>query len=271
MADTQRLRVLRHVLAPVARFCLRNSISMPEVLEALKSAFIEVAAEQMAAEDVKVTVSRISVMSGITRREVTRIYRDEQLGGGTPSIVSRVIGYWEQDPRFCTKSKVPRVLSFRGERNEFKSLIECVSKDINPATILFEMERIGAVQRSAQGVRLVGGVDYQHQVPERGLNLLARDFETLGNAVSENIFSEQEVRNLHIRTEYDNVFLDDLPTIKRWILERGTAFHKQVRDYLSTFDADLNPAEKKKGGGRVVVGAFSWMSEAPSTARRTRE
>lgn len=261
MADEERFKVLRLILGPLIRFCVRNTITVNEVLEAVKSVYIDIASEQIESAKEKVTVSRISVMTGITRREVHRIYREGRVGGTTPSVSSRVIGVWQYDPRFIRKDKSPRVLTYGGEDSDFKRLVEFVSKDINPATVLFELERVGVVERTPNGVKLIEGVHYQNKTPEKGFNLLARDFETLGKAVTENILTPQETRNLHIRTEYSNLFRADIPTIRKWVLEQGTEFHRRVREYLAGFDKDMNPQEEKDGGGRVVVQAFSWTEE----------
>lgn len=57
-------------------------------------------------------------------------------------------------------------------------------------------------------------------------------------------------------TEYDNVCLDELPKVKEWLLKEGTKFHKKARDFISKYDLDVTPNDKKIGGGHVFLGAF---------------
>ncbi len=265
-ATRARGEILRRLLAPVVRFCLRNSINFQEVLEALKAAFVELSARAIIEDGEKVTVSRMSIMTGLNRRDVTRISRHGPAEKLQVNLVTRVIGQWQHDPRFQSKGKKARVLSYTGEDCEFKSLVEAVSKDMNPATMLFELKRLGLVELTRDGVKLIKGFQDFHEVPERALDLLARDLGTLTQAVEENIFKNPEPRNLHLRTEYDNIFLEDLPHIREWIVSQGVEYHKRIREFLSNYDQDLNPQRKREAGGRVVVGSFSWTTSVDPKA-----
>ena len=136
-----------------------------------------------------------------------------------------------------------------------------MNKDVNHATLLFELERLGVLKRVASGAKLIRGVNYVNKTPGKGIELLARDNDTLVQAVEENLFEAQETRNLHLRTEYDNIFREDIPKIREWLFSQGALFHKRAREYLSKFDKDINPRSEKEGGGTVVISAFSWTSK----------
>lgn len=249
------------MLKPILRFCLRNSIRAREILEAVRGALIELSLEELEKKGEKATLSRISVMTGLNRRDVTRILRQGVKIDNQSNLVTRVLGQWEQDLRFASPAHKPKVLSYKGDKSEFKKLVKSISKDINPATMLYELKRMGAVEESKEGIRLVKSVNYFQQSPEKGLGLLSRDMNTFVEAVEENLFQTQETRNLHLRTEYDNIFKSDLPVIRKWLFETGAHFHKQARDFLSQFDKDINPTPDKDGGAKVVLGAFSWTSQ----------
>ena len=260
-------RALRLMLTPLVRFCVRNGISAATVIEQLKKVFVAQANAEVESSGERSTVSQVSIISGLPRREIKRLLQDSEVESPYPSLISRLIGQWEQDSRFRTKPGKPRVLSYGGESSEFKVLVESVSKDVHPGTVLQELIRQNLVTRTTQGIKLQNNVHEQHKLPEKVLNLVSRDFETLGNALSENMFVEQEVRNLHMRTEYDNVFVDEIPQLRAWLLENGADLHRRAREYIAKFDKDLNPAVQKRGGGRVVLGAFSWTAVDNQTKR----
>ena len=197
-------------------------------------------------------------MTGMNRREVTRIYREGVSIESMPNLSRRVLNRWEQDERYLNKANKPKVLSYKGESSEFNQLVESVTKDMKPATMLFELERIGAVKRGKKTVRLVQSIAQHQGHADRGLDLLARDVDTLIHAVEENLFTPSDPRNLHLRTEFDNIYEEDVPKIKAWMRQQGALFHKRAREYLSRFDKDINRDFEKKGGARVVIGAFSW-------------
>ncbi|MCB0346373.1 MAG: hypothetical protein KDD66_14735 [Bdellovibrionales bacterium] len=257
-AGTSRIQLLKPILRPLIRFCLRNSVALAEVLEATKVVFAEVAASQIEGTGNKVTVSRIAVMTGMTRREVTRIYKEGRIAEEAPSLAGRVLVQWEHDPEFSTKQGKAKVLTCKGSESEFSRLVETVSKDVNAATLLYELERLGAVEQVRGGVKLVQNIQFHTKRPEKGINLLFRDIETLSAAAEENVLDTQEIRNLHLRTEFDNILLKDMPRVRKWLLKQGQDFHKKARDFLSQYDKDLNQDATSAGGGKVVLGAFSF-------------
>lgn len=255
---------LTKILFPVARYSIRHGVPLASLLEALKVIVIEAAVQEIQRHKQKVTVSQISLLSGITRREVQRIYREKRTTDTRPGILARIINRWEQDKRFVTKTKTPKVLSYTGAKNEFRDLVASVSQDINPGTVLAELERTGAVQKTRQGLKLLQRASFVQTSPDKGLNLLLRDLETLTQAVEENINSPRAVRNLHMRTEYDNIFQDKIPEIRTWLLAQGAEFHRQARDLLSKCDKDLNPNPDRPGGAKVALGTFGWTEDQES-------
>lgn len=257
-----KAQFLRQILRPLVRLCFRNACSAYEVIEAVKAVFIELAVDQIKAGGNKITASRLSVMTGIDRRDVKRIYAGDGMPESQPSLVTRVLGQWENDPHFSSRGR-PRVLSYKGEDSEFKSLVASISKDMNPATMLFELQRLGLVERVGDDVKLLGAVNYYAAEPEKKFAVLSRNFETLGLASEENLFEDIETKNLNLRTEFDNIRPADLPKIRAWLVKHGTQFHDRARAFLSKFDEDVRPRGKKrsaKRGATVVLGSFSWTS-----------
>ena len=267
MNDKERLalRCLKTIIRPVARFSIKHSLTIKELLEAAKIAMLEIAEEELARGGEKVNVSRLSVLTGIHRRDVMRLTREGDKLEDSQNLISRILGQWEQDPRFVTASGAPRVLSVDGEDNEFKELVELISKDLNPGTVLFQLERTGLVERGPRGLKLLRKVQSLQDDIAAGYQLLASDVEELSLAVQENLEGSLETPHLHARTEYDNLFVKDIPEVRSWLLKEGTAFHERARTFLSKFDKDLNPSRKDPAGSRVVVGTFSRVIEEETT------
>lgn len=260
--DPLRKKALRMLMRPIVRFCLRGSNTIQDFLDLAKVVFVEVAADEIERTADKVNVSRISVMTGVHRRDVTRIYRDESEPiRSSPSVLTRVIGLWEGSRTYTTKSGKPRTLSCKGDDSEFHQLVRQVSTNIKPGTILFELERMGLVEKTARGVRLQKQVQRMGGEPEKLYDLLSRDVESLVSAVDENISANGESPNLHIRTEYDNIYTEDLPTIRSWLLEEGKEFHRRAREFLSQYDKDITSKTGKRAGATVTLGAFSKIQE----------
>ena len=169
-----------------------------------------------------------------------------------------MVGQWQTDPNYTTAKHLPRVLSIGSENSEFLKLVHSVSKDLNPGTVLFELERVGAVESTPRGVKLTIESYVPKGDPVAGFNIWANDAEDLTATVEENVLSEGDIRQFHARTSYDNVRPDAVPELKLWFGREGHEFHARVRQYVSQFDQDINPDPKFRGKGvRVTFSSFS--------------
>ncbi len=264
--DQARSNVLRYMLRPLVRFCLRHSKPLQEFVDILKTVYVEVALEELRKETKKINVSRLCVVTGVHRHDMNRIFKERRPPiRRAVGLLARVMNVWESDKRFCNKSGQPRVLSLEGEDSEFRELVLSVSKTLNPGTVLYGLIRAGSIEKTAQGVKPIKTPISLMQDPARVYELLARDVESLIDAAEYNVQYNPEPRNLHIHTEYNNIFEKDIPKIREWLLREGRKFHARARKFLSKADQDLNLERASSGepaGYRVVLGAFS-MTQGP--------
>lgn len=257
-------------LRPLAAFCLRRGVKIQDTGEALKRAFIKAAETELEHRSESPSGSRLAVMTGLHRRDVTRLWRDGESAesGADGSLLTRIIGQWRSDKRFSTGNGRPRILEGEGANSEFVSLIQSVSKDLNPYTVLFELERLQAVARDGTRVKLMAEAYQPRADIGEGLSLLSRDVGDLIHAVEENVFDPQPIPNLHIATSYDNISQERVSEIRAWFMEEGAAFHEKARNFLSKSDLDISPdTAKAPGGVRVVLGNFS-LVQLPSGKER---
>lgn len=255
-------RALRLLLRPVTRFCLRHSLRIQDVLEAVKSSLLDSAVEELTVHGTKATDSVLSVMTGLHRRDIVRLR-----SGGAPldkahNLVTKIIGQWQSDRRFLSANGKPRNLSFGTETSEFSKLVKLISNDITPASVLTELERTGLVAKSESDVKLVEKTYSPKGDPERGFNILSDDLGDLVQAVEENLLEDPEVPNMHLRTVYDRVDPKSLKEIRSWMIKQGQDLHLRARDYLSQYDLDINPQRAQAGNGaRVVITSFGRVEE----------
>ncbi len=251
---------LRAALTAVIRLCLRRSIKLQELIELSKELYVELSKESLTKSMQEASVSRISMMSGVHRKDVSRL-----LGEGTAycakqtkDLPSRVIGQWQSDVRYTTPGRRPKTLSYEGPESEFTSLVASLSKDVKPHTVLFELERLGVVRKTSHGVKLLNKIFVPKGNVEEISYYLETDASDLIAAVEQNLFEDPETPNLHLKTEYTKIDQARVPEIKAHILELGTTFHQRVRNYLSQFDADINEIPSTDSFARVSVGTFSF-------------
>ncbi|MBP9837252.1 MAG: hypothetical protein KBC84_00915 [Proteobacteria bacterium] len=249
---------IKLILKPIVRLCLRHSIKLQTFLEYAKVVFIEAAEEELIKSQHEISVSKISVMTGVHRPDVVRLYMEKSPEKTEKNQISRIIGQWQHDSRFLTKAGKPKVLSALGMESEFVQLVHSVSADLNPYTILYELERTGIIERKDNSIKLASRLYLPKGDIEEGLRLLSQDTDDLICAVEENILSESKSLNLHIKTEYDNIVPEAEAEIRDWFIKQGSKFHEETREFLSKYDRDINKKLSREGGKkRVVLGTFS--------------
>ena len=101
--------------------------------------------------------------------------------------------------------------------------------------------------------------------------MASNDASDVLEAAQENLSLSPKVPHLHLRTEFDNIYLSELPHIRKWLLLEGSRFHKKVRAFLSKYDKDLHPSKPAAAGGKVVVGAYSLSAEGDPKADTSPE
>lgn len=172
--NKQRLiaQALKRVLKPFVRLMLAHDMGYNFVMELMKRLFVEVAEQEFKIDGKRQTDARISLMTGVHRKDVKRL-REEVLDEGhlvsaTVSLGSQLIALWNANPRYLDERGVPRALPRFDSSSEipsFEELVRSVSKDIHPRAILDEWLRLGIAKLDAQdNVALIT----QAFVPEEG-------------------------------------------------------------------------------------------------------
>ncbi len=259
MTSINLASTLRLLVRPIVRFCLRRSLKLQEVYAALKVEFVGEARHILAESDQPDTLSKISVMTGIPRKFVAGLSGAAEAEEATSNVIARVLGAWHTNPRFGQGHRAkPRRLKCEGANSEFADLVRLVSLDLNPYTILHELERVKLVAREGDSVVLKSSL-YLERDAIRAFEEGAHDGHALMKAIEANIESGTS-QHLHLTTLYDNIPTDKLDQIRSWLLREGSEFQLRVREYLSQFDRDCSTKSQSSAGRnviRVVVFEFS--------------
>lgn len=249
------------MIRPIADFCLARGIRFQDFVEIAKQNFVSASRSQLSSQSKEVSHSRVSAMTGLQRPEVKRLLADKAKTA-PKDIVTRLLGQWERDKRFVDHKGNPKKLSIVGNSCEFSKLVRVISKDLNPHTVRFELERLGLIEISGGMAKLVRVEFISRGDPRKALQFAAEDVHDVLKAVEENAFLSSDVPNLHARTQYDNIPDQYLPKIKEGLLKLGKRFHTQARALISSFDRDVTPSlPASEGRNRVVVGTFSRAHE----------
>lgn len=140
------LAVLEQLLSPLARLCLAKGIPIQAAEEVMRRSFVLAANEDCAGLNPSRLTSRISTMTGLTRREVARLQsEDPPVRPQTRTVATDVLTFWASQSEYVNKKGMPIRLPRTGEAPSFEALATCVTKDVHPKSILTDMVRLGLV------------------------------------------------------------------------------------------------------------------------------
>lgn len=187
MPDTKLIlrNIIRRILRPLVRILLHNQVSVSEFIDQVKDIYVEVADKDFAIPTKKNTVSRISVITGLSRKEVLRIQTEQENfqheeGQNKLNKASAVIMGWLKDSDFTDSIGLAINLPFKGGEYSFETLVKRYGGDITARAVLDELIRIGSVVKIPD-TGLLKLVSFGY-VPEQKLEKLkimstcARDF-----------------------------------------------------------------------------------------------
>lgn len=255
--------IIASILRPLVRFCLRRGVRVQELEALVRRALVAEAERTIREAGGVASVSKISVTTGIHRVEVTRLLTGKDSSRGKHDVLNRVIGLWSQRKTLRSEDGTPRPLTFEGTSSEFAALVASISKEVTHYPILFELERIGAIEYEGPKVRLRLSEYTPAGDAEHGLALLSEGIEDLVATVEGNLTLDEEKPHLHLRTSFDNIDPANLPKARAYILTRGREFQREMREYLGSLDRDLSPesstqsAAPHESRATIIVESFS--------------
>lgn len=194
------------------RLAILSGVTFPVLSELLRGLFVEVALNDVLRDQEVKTDSRISLLTGVYRKEIHRLRQEEDLEEGVPEIVtigSQVIGRWLGSKAYTAKSGQPRDLLRQrpaGGGASFESLVESVTTDIRARAVLDDFLAQGLVSLTPEGkVRLNQAAFIPAQGRSEQLYFFARNLHDHAAAAVANIITKSGPVFLESSVHYDRL------------------------------------------------------------------
>lgn len=262
-------RVLR-VLQPLVRLLLRNGVTYTVFAAACKRVFLDAARQELASRGMAETDSAVSLLSGVHRRDVRNLGRDDEERAATAQpaqpepprrlgMAAQVVARWMHDRAFLSADGSSRVLPRSAAQGaSFDSLVASVSQDVRPKAVLDELLRLGVVQDTPAGLLLARGGFAPRQGFDEVSWLVAQNLQdhaaaAVANLAGEANFLEQAVFVDQI-TEASAARLQQV-SVKAW----EAAFQAVMAQAQESFDGDAaaQPADQRRHRARFGVYFYS--------------
>ncbi|HZP85837.1 MAG TPA: DUF6502 family protein [Burkholderiales bacterium] len=258
---------LHTLLRPLVRLLIAHGITYPALSDLLKTLYIEVAENDFRIEGRPQTDSRLSLLTGVHRKDVRRLASGSERHVAKPptsvSLGAQLVGVWTSQPPYLDASGRPRPLprlARDGGAISFEALVEGVSKDIRSRAVLDEWLRLGVVHLDHEDRVCLNSDAF---VPREGLDeklyYLGHNVHDHMSAAVHNVLGS-EPPFLERSVHYDALSLDSIERLKDLAQDEGMRALKAI-------NREANRLERKDsasaaGDQRFTFGIYFFATES---------
>ena len=224
----------KRVLRPFVRFLLARGITLPFLSQLLKQLYVEVAERDFALDDKPQTDSRISLLTGVHRKDVRRLRGQKTAEIEPPEAVSlgaQVINNWLTERRYLDKHGRPKVLPMRStnaRQVSFESLVGSVSRqDLRPRVVLDELLRLKIVALEDEQITLLQEAFVPALGDDEKLHYFAQNLRDHIESAATNVLS-QPPKYFERAVSYHGLTSDDVEELQSLATESASESLKEV-------------------------------------------
>ena len=258
---------IRQYCKPLISICLTNGITANDFIAIIKSAFVETASRDFGIKGRQANLSRVSIMTGLSRKEVKRLRHDNANQQGenfqTASPIGRVLAAWHNDPDYLSRTGAPKPLPYEGKGKSFKTLAKKYVGDIPISAILRELEKNNLIKEDHKGcIKPVSQSFIRDGIDSDAVERLGDVVNELATTISKN-FELKDGKRFERRLLTGRISKEEALVFHELVKEQGASFLKFLESWLfergiSDIDSDGN------GDHRAGVGIFFFEEQYPS-------
>lgn len=252
------LAAFRKIMRPFVRLFLEKNITYTLLLEELKRVFVEVADSEFRIAGKAQTDSRITLLTGVHRRDVHRIRleaEDEPLPKNNFS--AQLIAQWLGNTQYLDSTGKPKRLSRTartGAEDSFEALVASVSKDIRSRPVLDEWLRTNIVHQTEDGYielnteAFIPEEDLEEKLFFLRMNVHDHLAATINNTLNQKKMFERCVY-------YDNLDASQLAQIEALVHQFGMDYLKVINQKAASLSTQT-PANPNTPQYRMNTGVY---------------
>ena len=249
------------LLRPLVRILLRNGVSYKTFSDLAKWVYVDVAIKEFGIKGRKQSTSRVSVVTGLSRKEVVRVRKltrpDDSASAEKYNRAARVIAAWRRADDFLDAEGKPAPLPMKGPGATFSELVRNFSGDIPVRAILDELIHIGAVKQLEDGTVCLLTRAYIPKSSEAGkLHILGTDVGHLISTIDHNLKPDPIGPYFQRKVAYDNLPDEILPEFRKLSAKKSQKLLESLDQLLARHDRDVTLTVKGTGRNRAGLGIY---------------
>jgi hypothetical protein len=265
----QLLDTYLRVLRPLVRILVRSGVRYDEFLDLIRRVYVETAVRDGLGDGVPLTRTRVSISTGVARRDVDRFIDKEDdlppIGKSMTRTLMEVLHKWHTDPQFVGPYGIPLELEMIAPKGRsFRELVHFVNPAVAAKDALEELVRLRAVVWS--GNTHIRAVSRALKPVEE---MSAAQLEFFGNALTrlaDTVQFNMDPTNANKRLE-QSVISDHglpkeiVPVFEKYVRERVMELLFEIDNWLSPYSTKDNPLSEP--AERVGVAVFQFVDRPP--------
>lgn len=249
---------------------LSCGLTCNEFVDIVRRVYVRVASDDYGIRGRPTNVSRVSALTGLSRRVVRQIRDQSEQPTWSPddagSPLNTIIHYWRFDPIYCVAAGQARHLEFDGDGG-FEGLARKYVSGIPPGTLRKEMLRLGVAQTTQDGkLVLEKHYAYPSALDSDFLRNWAFSLGSLAGTLTHNarLVARQGVTDdMHVREgRFEQVAWSrrmsphDVPKLQEWARKEGHKFVHQVDEWIAEHETRDDEDHPTEGAATAGVGVY---------------
>jgi hypothetical protein len=268
--QTRVLRAIYSTLRPITRLLIRFGITYSQFAEVAKIAFVVEASQEKDTVGRLLNASRISVKTGISRKEVRRI-RELRLRSGRSNVwvdgsavPAQLLHLWYTDTTYLDSAGQPRPLPMVGPSPSFAELVGRVSGDVPIGAVRAELKQAGAIADLDDGtVRALKQYYVPGSFDEKALTAIVGSLFTLAATTEHNANPERTSPGYLQRFAYSRSLQGEtMDQFRRWSRVQATDFIESMDRWLGANEPPVSTMSD--GSPSQIVGVGVYFYQGPS-------
>jgi Family of unknown function (DUF6502) len=250
---------LKNIVDSLLELMFEAGITVQQFNYVVRDRAVRAASSRVLKETGRNSKSRISIITGLPRSEVTKIsseaddYLNAKLG---QSVVRRILTAWFESPGFLTPNGEPATLSIFGKKRSFEKLVSAHGGGIPVRAMLDELTQLDAVERVGNNhVKAKSRTPVSVDLTPAAIGALGQRCSDLIQTLMKNV-RRCDHPLFEATSLVQDADFDLMPVIRREISSQGSRFIGETNSFLKRIQKNAkiarpNPAARCRLGVTV--------------------
>lgn len=271
---------MKRVFRPFVKLMLANNLTYTFIIDVIKALFVEVADQDFNQQGKRLTDARISLMSGVHRKDVKRLRElqpnVEDVMPENVSLGSQLVALWNANPKYLNEEGMPKPLARFASTNteeSFEGLVRSLSTDIHPRAVLDEWLRLGVAKIDADNyVHLTTDMYIAQEGFEEKVYYFGHNLHDHAQAAISNVMNSGATENqpgfLERCVHYDTLSAESVEEITALAKKLGMKNLREINKFADTLA--VADAIKPDADMRMTYGIYYYYEHTPSVPEQAK-